>query len=425
MSPGRHHAREIVCSMKKKALWTAPFGFRENFLIVFGLFCVGTALQYAAGCFDVYLLCRPVNYYVFGFVCLSCFLLSKGKNAVSRWLASLPLAVCLMAAMLFLAGIMGVVPQVQGHASAEPDWADRLGLTSAVKSWQFVLCYVLLVFSLGTLTFGRLTAWNKKNVFFFMNHGGLFLVLLGAGLGAGDMQRFVMHVYEKQTEWRVYGEAGEALELPFAIHLNDFAMEYYPPRLALIDRKTGDVLPKEKPQFFQLAANGLQEGFLGNWHINVLTYYHKAVWAGNGEYKESGMTGSSPAARITTTDRRTGQSKTGWVTAGNLSRFVSALYLDDGTACVMTKTEPKRFLSDIEVMTRDGQKIRTVLEVNRPLRIGSWTVYQYGYEEKLGNMSPYSSFELVYDPWLNVVYLGFVMLCIGSFFMIWLGKKEI
>lgn len=410
--------------MNKKVFWTAPFGYRENFLIMLGILFAGTVLQSAVGCFNVYLLHRPVNYYLFGIVCFICFCLSKGKNPVSQWVASLPLAVSLIVVMLFLAGIMGVVPQVQSQAAEDHSWVSRLGLTSVTKSWQFVLCYALLLFSLGTLAFKRLVKWNKKNIFFFMNHGGLFLVLLGAGLGTGDMQRFVMYVYERQVEWRVYSKKMDVLELPLAIQLYDFDMEYYPPKLVLIDRKTGEVLPKGKPEFFQLDINGVQKGFLGDWQINVLTYYHKAVWAGNGEYKENGMTGSSPAAKITVTNRKTGQTKTGWVTAGNLSQFVSALYLDDSTACVMTKAEPKRFLSDIAVMTQDGQKIRTVLEVNKPLRIGSWTVYQYGYDERLGNLSPYSSFELVYDPWLYVVYAGFIMLCFGAFFMIWHGKKE-
>ena len=91
----------------------------------------------------------------------------------------------------------------------------------------------------------------------------------------------------------------------------------------------------------------------------------------------------------------------------------------------MTKADPKRFLSDITVITKDGEKIRTTLEVNSPLRVGSWVIYQYGYDEDLGALSNYSSFELVYDPWIYVVYCGLIMLCLGSVFLIWLGRKKL
>lgn len=408
--------------MNKKALWAAPFGWQESFLIVLGLFGIGTLLQYVTGTFNFLLIHNPVNYIVFAALCILCFILSRIKNTFTNWLTSIPLSLALMAAMLFCTLLMGLIPQlapsVHGHSII-----DRLGFSAITRCWQFVLLYFLLLLCLGTLSFKRIRIWNKKNIFFFINHAGLFLALLGAGLGAGDMQRFVMYVDEHQTEWCVYNEKQEAVELPLAIELHDFSMEFYPPKLALINRKTGEPLPLEKPQFFQLDPKTVH-GQLCGYQLEVLTYYHHAVWAGNNEYKEYDMIGSSPAAKIKVTDAKTGESKTGWVTTGNMQQFVSALSLNEEHALVMTKADPKRFLSDITVMTKDGQKIRTTLEVNSPLRVGSWVIYQYGYDEDLGTLSTYSSFELVYDPWIYVVYCGLIMLCVGSVFLIWLGRKE-
>lgn len=409
--------------MNKKTLWAAPFGWQESFLVVFGLFCIGTLLQYVIGSFNFLLLHNPVNYFVFGALCVFCFLLSKIKNTFTNWLTSISFSIVLMGAMLFLTLLMGFIPQLDTAAHSN-SLLDELGFSAITRCWQFVLLYFLLLLSLGTLSFKRLTVWNKKNIFFFINHAGLFLALLGAGLGTGDMQRFVMYVDENRTEWRVYNENREALELPLAITLHDFSMEYYPPKLALIDRKTGEALPLDKPQFFQLDPK-TAHGQLGGYRFEVLTYYHHAVWAGNNEYKEYDMIGSSPAAKIKMTDKKTGESKEGWVTTGNMQQFVSALYINEEHALVMTKADPKRFLSDITVETKDGQKIRTTLEVNSPLRIGSWVIYQYGYDEDLGALSTYSSFELVYDPWIYVVYCGLIMLCLGSVFLIWLGRKKL
>lgn len=409
--------------MNKKALWTAPFGWQESFLIILGLFCIGTLLQYVTGAFNFLLLHNPVNYIVFTALCIVCFFLSKLKNTLTNWLTSIPFSIVLMGAMLFLTLLMGLIPQLETAAHSH-SLLDKLGFSIITRSWQFVLLYSLLLLSLGTLSFKRLTVWNRKNIFFFINHAGLFLAIAGAGFGAGDMQRFVMYVDENQTEWRVYNENREAMELPLAITLHDFSMEFYPPKLVLIDRKTGDALPHDKPQFFQLEPKTVQ-GQLGGYRLEVLTYYHHAVWAGNNEYKEYDMIGSSPAAKIKAANIKTGESKTGWVTTGNMQQFVSALYLNDEHALVMTKADPKRFLSDITVITKDGEKIRTTLEVNSPLRVGSWVIYQYGYDEDLGALSNYSSFELVYDPWIYVVYCGLIMLCLGSVFLIWLGRKKL
>lgn len=408
--------------MNKKALWTAPFGWRESFCIILGLFCIGTLLQYMIGSFNFLLLHNSVNYVVFAGLCILCFILSKIKNTFTNWLTSIPFSLLLMGAMLVLTLLMGLIPQTAPGAHSQ-SLIDKLGFSNITRCWQFVLLYSLLLLSLGTLSFKRLVVWNRKNIFFFINHAGLFLALLGAGLGTSDMQRFVMYVDENQTEWRVYNENQEAMELPLAITLHDFSMEFYPPKVALIDRKTGEALPLDKPQFFQLDPKTVH-GQLGDYQLEILTYYHHAVWAGNNEYKEYDMIGSSPAAKIKVTNAKTGESETGWVTTGNMQQFVSALYINEAHALVMTKADPKRFLSDITVMTKDGQKIRTTLEVNSPLRVGSWVIYQYGYDEDLGALSTYSSFELVYDPWIYVVYCGLFMLCLGSVFLIWLGRKE-
>jgi hypothetical protein len=91
---------------------------------------------------------------------------------------------------------------------------------------------------------------------------------------------------------------------------------------------------------------------------------------------------------------------------------------------VMTRPEPKRFVSDINVYAEDGSYEHTLLEVNKPYKSGHWMLYQYGYDNEAGNRSAYSVIELVYDRWITPVYIGIVLLACGSVCMLWSGNKR-
>jgi hypothetical protein len=86
--------------------------------------------------------------------------------------------------------------------------------------------------------------------------------------------------------------------------------------------------------------------------------------------------------------------------------------------------EPKRFTSDIEVFTPDGAGKRGFIEVNHPMRVGGWTIYQYGYDSAAGQLSSYSVLELVRDPWVVPVHAGFAMIALGAVAMIRNGRKK-
>ena len=75
---------------------------------------------------------------------------------------------------------------------------------------------------------------------------------------------------------------------------------------------------------------------------------------------------------------------------------------------------PKRFASDISVYTEDGKGLRGTVEVNKPLKVNGWKIYQYGYDSARGSQSPYSVFMLVKDPWLPAVYTGIFLMLAGA-----------
>lgn len=75
---------------------------------------------------------------------------------------------------------------------------------------------------------------------------------------------------------------------------------------------------------------------------------------------------------------------------------------------------PKRFASDITVYTEDGKSVRGTVEVNKPMKVKGWKIYQYGYDSYRGAESPYSVFQLVRDPWIFWVYLGIFLMIAGA-----------
>ena len=98
-----------------------------------------------------------------------------------------------------------------------------------------------------------------------------------------------------------------------------------------------------------------------------------------------------------------------------LKEFIMETY-DDGS--------PRRFASDIQVLTKTGKHIQTTVEVNKPVEVDGWKIYQYGYDTQMGAMSQTSILELVSDPWLPLVYTGIYMMLAGAVCMFILGGRK-
>jgi len=89
---------------------------------------------------------------------------------------------------------------------------------------------------------------------------------------------------------------------------------------------------------------------------------------------------------------------------------------------------PKRFASDVTVYTKKGAVVPAVIEVNKPIVVEGWKLYQYDYDAEKGPDSEISVLELVRDPWLPFVHAGILMMIAGAlslfFFMAPRPKKE-
>ena len=85
---------------------------------------------------------------------------------------------------------------------------------------------------------------------------------------------------------------------------------------------------------------------------------------------------------------------------------------------------PKRFASEIQILTKTGKNIETTVDVNKPYEVDGWKIYQYGYDTQMGAQSQISILELVSDPWLPFVYTGIYMMLAGAVCMFVIGGRK-
>ena len=381
----------------------------------------GVALQLLFGALNITLLHAPVNLLlgaamVSGAVVCAIF---RESRFVRRF-SGVPFAVTLLAAILMLCLLMGLIPQ---SPAIRPEESLLSGLQRMTSSWPFALLYITLLCALAATLARRLAAFRLRDYAFYLNHVGIWLILFAAGFGAADFVRCSMWIATGASESTGQSRDGREISLPFSVRLNRFEMEEYPPKLYLAHPVTGNYLPEKRPVSFQIEPK-IARGQLLDWHIRIESYLPDAVLDTTGVFKRVAMPGSAPAVEVCAIHRRTGEERYGWVFRGNAMQSGTALPLDETTWLVMGAAEARRYLSEVEII-QPGRLPRSAgIEVNHPLRIGAWRLYQYGYDTQAGRMSRYTVLEAVYDPWGWVVYVGIALLALGCF-SLFSGKKII
>jgi hypothetical protein len=400
--------------------WKYPWSYREGTIIVVASIMLGFALQMASGGIVFRLAGLPWNLIsgiVFAGLLVLFFYLLK-KHPVLKWLGSVKAALPAILGFTFLVLLMGFVKQ---DVQTKNNLVQLLCLNHLVKTWPFILINLYLLILLGIVTLKRLTPFNLKNAGFFLNHFGLFLVLFSTALGGSDVRTMNMDCYENQTESKATDENGTLMELPLSIKLLNFDIEEFRPKVAIINNKTGKIVTENGQQKLELLD---REAFdLYQFHLDVDTFYANSNRVGE-NYSNLNQSGSSPSAKVKVTSLTDKSVISGWICSGSYKMQPEVLHLNENYSLIMLPAEPKKFSSEVSIMTKDGKSQTTTIEVNRPFKINGWTIYQLGYNTEMGRWSDRSVLQLVRDPWLPAVYTGIFLMMAGAIFLFLFGKPK-
>jgi len=400
-----------------------PPGYIEGFTICGGIFTVGMVLQLILGKIVPEVYCFPVNA-IFGglfLLFLLMFHLISKKQKGLQWFAGHTAAVTALCSLLLLMIIMGFtrqLPPAIGLGQAQP-LHIRTGFMQMTVSWHFVLMMLYVLWILGLTILKRLSRFKWKDTGFMLNHVGLFIALFCAILGSSDLQRLRMTVPLNTPEWRATNEKNEMVELPLAIELKSFTIDEFPPKLMLLDNITGEALPRKKPKNVSIETSPKNVELL-DWKLEITAWLPFAACIHNRDtlnFVEYYGEGATSALYVKAHNVKDNTRKEGWVSCGNFMFHFASLRLNDEVSLIMPEREPKRYVSDVTVYTQ-GEKIKEALiEVNKPLYIEGWKIYQLSYDVTRGKWSRHSVFELVRDPWLPLVYAGIGMMLVGALFL--------
>lgn len=417
---------------KPRKIWEKPWNYTEGFIIAVGIAFAGLLLQFSLGNINPADFAFPINIIIgalFLVGLLSCHFLLK-NNHVVRWLSSIRATIPALLVLLVFIVILGLIPQ---FATNEPQahlpntLFKPLGWYRMTTSWSFVfLCfYVLTILAFTTLQKTR-KPQSWRLIGFYLNHIGLFLALLGGLLGSADMQRLTMTVAEGIAEWRAQDALGNMHELPVAIELDSFQIEEYPPKLVVIDNNTGKILPEKRPESYMFEGVGKTTQLNGN-SIEIIDYMEEAAIVRDSlitNIVPMRMDGAATALKVRITKPSQQEVIEGWVSNGSYLFPYEVLYIDENTSLAMPVQEVKKYTSQVTIFTENGQSKRANIEVNKPLSIDNWVIYQYSYDDSMGRYSNTSTFELVSDPWIKLVYVGIIMLLAGALFMFIVGPRK-
>lgn len=399
----------------KRHIWQLPWGYSESFIIVLGL-CIESLIFEFISNKPAPIIDWPINIYLLVLivaVSISLHFLSK-KSEIIRWFSSIPASIGAISYFLMLSLIMAIVPQ-------KTDTNSLFFLYSVTNSWTYYIATAYLLVVLGMVTLRRFSLKNHKNIGFFLNHFGLWVVIACATFGAGDIQKYSMILQEGKTEWIVYSQTKQPVQLDFAIQLKEFSIEEYPAKIAVINKRTGEFLiSNRKKTIFEIDT--IQGINWNNYHISIIKHLPTAMYYMD-DYFPIADIGATQAYYVSVKDSKNKEVK-GWIGPSSISQQAVFLDFNDSLALAVLQPEAKKFSSKVRIYQKNGEISDTCIEVNQPIKIQEFKVYQTGYDESMGRWSKTSILEIVKDSWLPFVYFGIFLMIVGSFYIIWFAKKS-
>jgi hypothetical protein len=395
---------------------------RGSILISFFVFFLGLLLQIIFGQFPYTKLKFPVNLFIFAeffFITLALWILFRKKRFI-QWLSSANAAIASIALFTLVVTIMAIFPQ----GKTELKIIQLLGFNSVIFTWYYALSVTFLLLILGLSTLRRIRPFRGRNIPFFINHFGLWLAMTTALLGFADKQQAMMPVHTNQLVWFAETSSKEIIELPFALKLQKFVVEYHPPKIALLNSK-GEAYQIKGDQFAEVQKN--KKMHIGAYHIIINDIFNDAFFVEDSIINRPNTVGTSIAAHASVYKNKQKVAEE-WLFPGNYMFPGKYIHLHPDSILVLLDPEPSYYGSEVLLYTQSGIKDKAEsISVNGPLSTEGWMVYQHSYDNRFGKDSPYSVFSVVRDPWLPYVYIGIFLMMIGGIWLIFakvISKKS-
>lgn len=404
----------------QKKIGQQPWSYKEGTLVTVSILLLGFGIQMASGGTVLLMAGFPWNL-ISGllFLCLLiCSFIFFKNHAIIKGLGSVKAALPAILGFTFLVLLMGFVKQDVQPAN---QLTQLLGLNHLVKTWPFILINFYLLILLGIVTMKRLTPFNLKNRGFFLNHFGLFLVLFSTALGSSDMQRVTLNCYEDKPVSQATDESQRIVELPFSVQLLNFTIDEFRPKIMLVDNNTGQVVKNKGKNRIELMDRDSFD--LPPYHIQVIQFMESSKKTGD-NYLPRNEPGDVPSVKLMVINEADHSEISGWLSSGSFAFLPEALKINQDHSLVMLPAEAKKFSSRLSILDKNGKKVITTIEVNKPFHFDGWSIYQLGYDTEMGRWSELSVLQLVRDPWLPAVYLGIFLMIAGAAFLFVTGKPK-
>lgn len=407
-----------------RKLWEYPWNYAESFIIVNIVLVIGIITELVCGGKTISIPRLPMNLFIILlFTAILLFVYLKYRESpIIIWISGVPAAISAIITYSVLVLLLGFIPQ---STEVTPKFLSITGLSHVKNSFPFLFIEFFLLTSLGLVILKKSIPFKVKNIGFLLNHFGLWLTLVAAGIGSSDLKRLSFNLFENRSPTNIaVSQSGINYLMPFSLKLLDFNIVQYHPYLTVINSETKKY-NIGKSNSLPVAAKGI-ETEIADYQIKVLDYKSNVLFK-EGIPIATNQVGSSPAAYVFVKNKLSGDTIRGWISYGILGIKPNYLYLNKIDVLMLTQPEPKKYCSRLLVLEDLNKSDTVTLEVNKPYAIKGWDMYQIGYNQFRDKGLTLSIIEAVRDPWLPVVYAGMALIFAGSVYLFLKGKniKEI
>lgn len=414
--------------LENSKLFKYPWLYKEGFIISGVIVVVGLILGVLTSGYEIstpgfpYNLSLIVSYTLL----LIVVYMNYRETTFVKWLASVPAAIVSIVLVSFITMLLGIIPQVEPYVG-EKDIYYNLGFTHLTTSWLYSIAFLYFTSSLGLSTVKMFFSFELKKIGILLSHVGLYIIIVAAAAGSGDLSRNYFVLYNSDKPTNVVREYGveNLYEMPFYLKLLKFNIKNYNAKLVIVDNSTGYIVNDDKDSHSFAEENSIKK--YKNYNIKVVKYLEDAFPTDSTYqlYIEKNEFGSVAAAFIEVIDINNNEKiAEGWVSPGNFKLERKSVFMSRSYSVGLFPPEPKEYSSEVIAFLPDGSEDKFTLKVNQPHDVMGVMLYQSDYNAEKGKWSEYSVIEAGSDPWLPIVYIGIYIMLAGAIYLFWLGRSH-